>query len=62
MSREEQEQVAGEELKKLIERQKDKTHGVQNVTRNACNDVRATLASVSRQVSVHYKFREPPSR
>ncbi|KAI0712640.1 hypothetical protein C8Q76DRAFT_588840, partial [Earliella scabrosa] len=50
MSREEQEEIAGEELKNLIERQKNKTHGVQNVTQNACNDVRATLASVSRQL------------
>ena len=56
MTPEEQTAVAGEELKKLIERQKNKTHGVQNVKQNACNDVRATLASVTRQVRPQPSF------
>ncbi|KAI0686977.1 hypothetical protein C8Q76DRAFT_635673, partial [Earliella scabrosa] len=50
MSPEEQKAVAGAELEKLIERQKNKVQGVQNVKQNACNDTRATLASVSRQL------------
>lgn len=50
MTRQVQEAVAGEERKKLIERQQNKVFGVQNVEQNTCNDTNAVLASVSRQV------------
>ncbi|RDX48314.1 hypothetical protein OH76DRAFT_1352635, partial [Lentinus brumalis] len=50
MTAEEQEAVAGEELKKLKERQEGRRQGVHNVTLNAFNDTRATLASVVSQL------------
>ncbi len=46
----EQEAIAGEELRRLIERRQNKIFAVHNVEQNACNDTHGVLASVSRQV------------
>ncbi|RDX49543.1 hypothetical protein OH76DRAFT_1313956, partial [Lentinus brumalis] len=50
MTPEERQAEAGEELEKLVARQENRVRGVHNVQLHAFNDVRANLASVTRQL------------